>query len=190
MTLGERIYAKSVWKNIVWKQGWSLEDTHWCLEARIHKELDLLTMLNPNSRYLTWWSLSNKYLEMTYFCEIMVRIISHASLPKCDEVRLKHLPRGNRVCSLFNLYSIEDIFHVTMQCPGIQHLRDAMLDDLKADPDINDALTIYERETLKLCLGKYPADYDWYTMEKLWCKSGKHISEMYRYVLRQRQGIG
>ena len=70
MTLREHIYPKSVWKNIVWERGWSLEDTHWCLEAKLHKELDLLTLINPNSRYLTWWSLSNTFPEMIHFCEV------------------------------------------------------------------------------------------------------------------------
>ena len=159
MTLREHIHAKSVWKNIVWERSWSPEYTHLCLEARLHNELDLLTLINTNSRYLTWWSLSNRFPKMIHFCEIMVR--SHASLLKCDDVRLKHLPRGNRVCSLCDLYAIEDILHVTMQCPGTQHLRDAMFDNLKEDPDINDALTMYDLETLMLCLGKYPKDYDW-----------------------------
>ena len=190
MTLGEHIFAKSVWKNMVWSRGWSLEDTHWCLEARLHRELDLLTMLNPKSRYLTWWSLSNRFPETLHFCETLARIVSHASLLKCDDVRLKQQPRSNRVCSLCNLYAIEDIFHVTMQCPGTHQLREAMFNDLKVDPEVEEVLTVYERETLKLCLGKYPDDCDWYTMEKLWCKSGKHISGIYRYVLSQRQGVG
>ena len=154
------------------------------LEARLHKELDLLTRICPNSRYLSWWSLSSRFPK-TSFCEIMVRFISHASLLKCDDVRLKHLPYGNRVCSLCNLYSIEDICHVIMQCPGTQHLRNAMSED----PDVNDALTMYKQETLYMCLGKCPKDLDWYTMEKLWCNSGKHISDMYKYVLSQRQGV-
>ena len=54
-----------------------------------------------------------------------------------------------------------------------------MFVDLKVDPYVNEVLNVYERETLNLCLGKYPADCDWYTMEKLWCKSGKHISGIY-----------
>ena len=58
----------------------------------------------PKPRYLTWWSLANKYHNMIQASEIMAKTISHACLLKCDDVRLKHLPYGNRACSLCDLY--------------------------------------------------------------------------------------
>ena len=114
----------------------TLEDTFWCLDARLHKELDLLIRICPNPRYLTWWSLSNKYPNMVRFSEIMAKNISHASLLKCDDVSLKHLPYGNRACSLCDLYLVEDIFHITMQCPGTQHLRNEMFVEWDLNEDV------------------------------------------------------
>ena len=120
MVLSGHIYPKSVWKQMVWDRGWSLEDTFWCLESRLHREMDLLNRTCPKPRYLTWWAISNKHANMIHASEIMAIIASHASLLKCDDVRLKHLPYGNKACSLCDLYQTEDIFHVVMQCPGTQ----------------------------------------------------------------------
>ena len=144
MTTRGHVYPKSVWKKMVWDRGWSLEDTHWCLEARLHRELDLLIRIYPKPRYLTWWSLSNKYPGTIRMCEVMAKFLSHASLLKCEDVWLKHLPRGNRIYSLCDLYVIEDIFHITMQCPGTQQLRTAMFDEFEQYPDVREILTIYE----------------------------------------------
>ena len=66
----------------------------------------------------------------------MAKIICHASLLKCDDARLKHLPYGNRACSLCNLYLSEDIFHIMMQCPGTQQLRNDMYAELALCPDV------------------------------------------------------
>ena len=190
MVLRGQVYPKALWKKIVWERGWALEDTFWCLEARLHKELDLLLRVCPKPRYLTWWSLSNKYANTIQFCETMAKIISHASLLKCDDVRLKHLPYGNRVCSLCNLYLLEDVFHVTMQCPGTQHLRNEMHAELALHPDIDQVLREHEQDTMSIYLGKYPAECDYNVMEKLWCITGRPISGLYKFVLSCRQGIG
>ena len=186
MTTRGHVYPKSVWKKRVWDRGWSLEDTYWCLEARLHREPDLLIRICPNPRYLIWWSLSNKYPGTIRMCEVMAKILSHASLLKCDDVRLKRLPRGNRICSQRNLYVMEDIFHITMQCSGTQQLRAAMFDEFEQHPDVREILTRYEHEIMPICLGKYPNDCDLDAMEKLWHISGKHISGINKYVLNQR----
>ena len=86
MVLRDQMYPKTQWKRMVWDRGWALEGTFWCLEARLHREMDLLLRVCPNPRYLTWWALSNRYPEMIRICEIMAKIISHASLLKCDDV--------------------------------------------------------------------------------------------------------
>ena len=76
MVLGGQVYPKTLWTQIVWERGWALEDTFWCLVARLHKELDLLLRICPRPRYLTWWSLSNKYTNMIQVCEILAKIIA------------------------------------------------------------------------------------------------------------------
>ena len=90
-------------------------------------------------------------------CEIMAKTISHASLLKCDDVRLKHLPYGNRACSLWDLYLVDDIFHITMQCPGTQHLRCKMFAECELYPDVNEVLKKHDQDTMSLCLEKCPS---------------------------------
>ena len=114
----DRSYPKAVWKKTVWDRGWSLEDTHWSLEARLYKELDILVRVCSGPRFLTWWYISNKFPEMINTCENLAKMISHASLLKCDDVRLKSLPRCNRIRSLCELFCIEDPYHIVLQCPG------------------------------------------------------------------------
>ena len=190
MILRGHVYPKATWKRMVWERGWALEETYWCLEARLHREMDLLLRICPHPRYLTWWSLSNNHADMVHTSEIMAKIISHASLLKCDDVRLKQLPYGNRVCSLCNLYLTEDIFHIVMQCPGTQPLRNDMYEELALNPDVVQVLNDYEQDYMSILLGKCPNDCRMDVMEKLWRISGKHICSMYKFVLDQRQGVG
>ena len=75
---------------IVWDRGWSLEDTYWSLEARLYRDLDLLVRVCSGPKYLKWWALSNKYPHMIRICEKVSKLICHASLLKCDGVRLKY----------------------------------------------------------------------------------------------------
>ena len=95
MVLRGQFYPKSLWKTMVWERGWSLEDTFWRLEARLHKELDLILRVCPETWFLIWWNLSNKFPDMIMICETMAPILCHASLLKCDDIRLKNLVTGS-----------------------------------------------------------------------------------------------
>ena len=79
MVIRGHIYPKALWKQIVLNQGWSLEDTFWCLEARLHRELDLLLRICPNPRYLTWWNLSNRFPNRIHASEIMAKMICRSA---------------------------------------------------------------------------------------------------------------
>ena len=190
MVLRDHYYPKNVWKRTVWDRGWSLEDTHWCLEARLYKELDILTKVCSGPRYLTWWSLSNKFPEMINVCESIAKMVSHSSLLKCDDVRLKSLPRVNRTCSLCDLFSIEDPYHIIMQCPGTQPLRNSMFTELESDPNVKDILNDNANEVMLICMGKCPNNVSDIAIEKLWCIAGSHINGIYKFVLNQRKGVG
>ena len=100
---------------MLWDRAWSLEDTLWSLKARLHKELDLLLRIKPETRYLTWWTPSNKFPNMIQICENLARILCHARSLKCDDICLKGLPPWSRVCSLCDLYAVEDASNVIMQ---------------------------------------------------------------------------
>ena len=183
-------YSKQAWKVMVWDRGWALEDALWCLEARLYKELDLFLKVSQGTLYLTWWTLSNMYPDLIHVCENLSRILCHASLLKCDDIRLKSLPPVNRVCSLCDHYAIEDGPHIIMQCPGTQHLRNDMFEELESSEDIRNVFAINENDVMLVCLGKCPNGILDNVMVNLWCISGRHINQIYKYVLSQRRGIG
>ena len=74
------LYEKSTWKKLIWDKAWSLENLYWRIEANLSRSLDVLTLVNPNTRYLVWWSMSDRDHTCMYFCETMARIVCHASL--------------------------------------------------------------------------------------------------------------
>ena len=39
MVEAQRFYPKSVWREMVWKRGWALEDHYWRIEKHLHKSL-------------------------------------------------------------------------------------------------------------------------------------------------------
>ena len=109
--------TKNVWNNMVWKKGWFLEDLHWKIEKQMHRSLDLLNGVSSVNRYLTWWMISDKYPKLMRDCEILVKIISYASILKCDDFKYKHLPGTAQICSLCNDFAIEDARHLILECP-------------------------------------------------------------------------
>ena len=93
--LGHR-YTKYVWKCKVWDRAWNLEDVYWRLQFNACKSLDIIGLSSPDCRYLTWWYLSDKYPQTIRSCEIVARLVCHASLLKTDDVRLKRHNRSDR----------------------------------------------------------------------------------------------
>ena len=190
MVLYGHVFPKEVWMRMVWERGWALEDTFWSLEARLHKDLDLIIRVCSRPNYLSWWALSNKFPEMMHICENMARRICHASLLKCDDVRLKGLTPVNRMCTLCDSYCIEDAFHIIMQCLGTQLLRNEMFTELEEDAEIKNVFNANVHDVMLICLGKCPAEYDGDVFVRLWSISGRHINYIYEYVLNQRRGVG
>ena len=85
---------------------------------------------------------------------------------------------------------MEDAAHVIMQCPGTQHLRSIMFDELELYQDIKDVFANNDTEVMLICMGKCPNDNFNNVMVKLWCIAGRHINGIYKYVLNQRTGVG
>ena len=79
MVFKKHFYPKSVWKNLVWTRGWQLEDIHWRIERQLHRSLDILSGVSPITRYLTWWSFSDKFPKYMKECEILAKPTCHAS---------------------------------------------------------------------------------------------------------------
>ena len=56
MIENQHFYTKSVWREMVWKKDWVLEELYWRIEKHMHRSLDILSGISPVVRYLPWWS--------------------------------------------------------------------------------------------------------------------------------------
>ena len=141
MVENQHYYHKQVWKRKVWTKGWELENTYWLIEKRMHRSLDLLSNIGNESRYSVWWHISDKYTELTSKCEIMMKILCHASILKADDVKSRNQPRVNRMCGLCDRFEVEDARHFLLQCTYFHQERVKMLNDISnIDICIDDAL--------------------------------------------------
>ena len=113
----QHFYPKSVWKSKVWEKGWQLEDLHWRIEKQLYRSLDIFNGVSPVNMYLTWWSIADMYPQYIKECEIMAKIVCHASLLKGDDFKLKSLVGTTRMCDLCNCFEIEDARHFVLRCP-------------------------------------------------------------------------
>ena len=124
------ILSRAHWKEIIWKRAWELEDVFWCVKTRCHRSLDLLSEICTTARYIIWWQIADNFPMMVKHCEILVKIICHASLLKVDDTRLKNLPIFAKFCTLCDHGSLDDAVHMVKQCPALQPRRNVMFDEI------------------------------------------------------------
>ena len=77
---------------------------------------------------------------------------------------LRAFPIGT-ACMQCDLYAVEDINHVVMQCPGTQQLRDNMFTELDLTFDAGNVIIDNGQDGVIICLGKCPQDYNEETIE-------------------------
>ena len=75
-------WNRAHWRELIWKRAWELEDVFWCLKSRCHSSLDMLSKICSTTRYIIWWQLADRFPNIISNCEVMVKIICHASLLK------------------------------------------------------------------------------------------------------------
>ena len=94
------------------------------------------------TRYLTWWAISDLDHRLVRMCEDLSKIVCHASRLKRDDFRLKRLTMSNKTCTNCDLYCIEDVCHIVTQCPFYQDDREMMYDEIfRRCPSVKDVLS-------------------------------------------------
>ena len=114
------VYSKTAWRKVVWDRVWELENVYWRIQTQMHRNLDLLSRVVDEPRYVAWWWLSDRHPNMIRQCETMAKLVCHASMLKSDDVRLKGLNRSHRQCPLCKLAALDDVNHLLLQCPALQ----------------------------------------------------------------------
>ena len=191
MVQTQRFYPKSVWREMVWKRGWALEDVYWRIEKHLHKSLDILSNVSPIVRYLPWWSISDKYPKHMKDCEILSRIVCHASLLRDDDFKYKNQIGTNRMCNLCDRFEIENARHFILLCPYFAQQRNLMLLEIEAvtgttghnffDDDI---------DMLYRILGRPNSSLNAMQSETILLIILRTIASMYRENIRQKKGVG
>ena len=149
------LVTKRRWSKLVWEKAWMIEDSFWSSTSILHKENDLLVNALTKTRYLTWWEMSDNSHDRIKECEIMVKLNSHSSKLKGDDVRLKALTPSHRTCIQCDMFQREDLYHIVMQCPVQVELRKSMYSALHAcDPQIEGLLSDYTHEVFNWLIGK------------------------------------
>ena len=90
------IVSKYAWSQLIWERAWKLDDANWHASNTVLRENDLLKKTIGNSRYLSWWAISDYDYRLIHMCETMSRILCHTSLLKRDDYRLKGSQMSSR----------------------------------------------------------------------------------------------
>ena len=83
MSAGNMI-SKTEWIKLVWLKAWDFESAEWHDHMLANPKLDMIRLVSPVPSYLVWWSLSDSNHKYMRRCEIMVKLLCHASLLKYD----------------------------------------------------------------------------------------------------------
>ena len=177
--------SKLSWKKLVWERAWTLEQEQWRLNSESDKHFDLINKAMNGPNYSIWWTIADGDQSKMKQCETMVKLLTHASLLKSDDCRLKMLPFGSRMCIRCGLFSPEDTNHMIMQCPLNEMHRINMFNETSE----HYALDVGEC-TFEILLGNLLTGRTQEEMLTLWDISSQYISLMYRDVLASRKGVG
>ena len=189
MIYQNHIWNRTHWREKLWRRAWELEDMYGCLKSRCYKSLNMLVNICTNTSYVIWWQVADKYHWLIKDCEIMVKLLCHSSLLKLDDVRLKGLPLAAKFCSSCDYSATDDAEHMIMQCPSLQPIRTEMFVEMNQIQDYPGNVLFEPGEnTFLILMGKPYLNLNAATMESIWKIAARHISNMYRWKLRQ--GIG
>ena len=176
---------------MVWGKAWAVDDAHWRSMYMIQQSNDMLFLTTPKSGYLIWWHIADNDFLMQKTAETMARLVCRASLLKSDDPRLKGSSLSDRICQSCDLGVVENIYHLIMQCPYMDDIRQSMYRQLQNDVVVYfDKLKENPQDNLAMLLGKVVANVDLETVISGLQIVGRHICLMYKRVINSREGIG
>ena len=88
---------------------------------RCHSSLDLVSSIYGGSKYLAWWQMSDGNYDMMRVCDSMVRLVTHSSMLKNDNLCLKVMPLSACLCYQCDQADPDDVRHPVLQCPPHKH---------------------------------------------------------------------
>ena len=182
-------WSKDVWKKRIWKHAWEMDECYWKIQIRCHRSLDILSNVCGGSMYLVWWVIADVNHQVMKCCETMVRLVTHASLLRTDDVRLKGSSMASRFCVNCDLAAMDDARHLVLECPRWQLIRTEMMSEISRISDGSGrALLDSQCDLLYVLLGKSVTGLTFEQMVVVWIIASKYITKMYN--LSTKKGIG
>ena len=95
-----QVVHKNAWSKDLWERAWRFDDIHWKSTTILHETNDLLINTVGKSQYLTWWYIADNTPHLQAVCEVMARLVCHAStcMLKDDDARYKMCSSNQRMC--------------------------------------------------------------------------------------------
>ena len=161
--------VKKGWSKLCWERARESEDAEWKTTAMLHKDNDLITLVLPETRYISWWQLADENQGLMRIRENMTKIICRASKLKCDDTSLKGALASLKTCELCDLYAPENIFHLLMQCPHFQDSRKEMYGMIYLiHPQVKTVLENEPQSVFSWRIGRTIEGIDHEIMQEVW----------------------
>ena len=175
--------SKAAWKQIVLDKAWErVERRHWYDAMVENRYLDLISLTMDHTSYSVWWIIADNNQRFMKKCEVMIKLLCHASLLKEDDSRLKSAPFGSKCCILCDNAAHGSANHMVMQCSFNEGKRADMLREIYAIYPGMDAAV-----TFSVLMGKHIEGCDPENMLRIWITSCRYIAQMYYDVLNARK---
>ena len=129
MMLTGIIPSKSSWARMCKRLLLDHQFSRWRLSLKFYRKLSYFRIICTQIEMNAWWTLSRYNICLKYACSIMLKIISGCSLLRLD--RDTNIPRDERICLMCNVNSVEDAYHVVMECSYYDDIRTTLFIDLE-----------------------------------------------------------
>ena len=167
---------------MVWDKALEVERRHWYDAMVENRYLDLISLMMDHTSYSVWWIIADNNQRFRRKCEVMIKLLCHASLLKGDDSRLRSAHFGSKCCILCNNVAYENANHMVMQCSFNEGKRAEKLREIDAiHPGMDAAVTF------SVLMGKHIEGCDPENMLRIWIISYRYIAQMYCVVLNARK---
>ena len=117
--------------------------------------------------------------------------MSHLSMLKRDDSKLKGLPLSNRACECCDMFCVEDIVHIINQCPYYEDERNELYRKIYDEcPNVRRIFCMETKHIPYFLLGRAIPDLDINEMICLCRISCVYINRMYKKAISNRVGVG
>ena len=124
------------------------------------------------------------------YVKICQKLVAGCSLLQNDDYRLKR-SAGHKLCVSCDLGCKDDVYHLVMQCPASQVMRDKMFKELEdLDNETVKSILVNPQNVFKALMGSVDQHESFDDQMELWKISGSYICKKYSSSVAYRLGIG